>query len=740
MTAATLRWAVGLLCSGIGTMMLVTPHQFTSLAYVALRPQLSLWGGAFFVLGVALLVVAVFQPGRLLTTLVHVLTGAALFLLTSGFLSVGSWTGAINYGCLGVGTALAPFLERAVPQPREDGVDLLPLVSAFGAIITGAVMLLFPALFDSPINYSFLPHISLVGFAFLAGGLAAILIRRQSAPPGALYVAAHWLLGGALLAFLFLSALPLRAWLGIAYYGGFGLAIAFTPWLGRPLRVIDPTSLPTRLAFAFALGVSLPAIALSALITDVMAQGEFLDTVALNAARDRAFFMLVIFVALGVVAGIYLARWLSKPLQSLSMAADQLAAGEEPVVLPLSRTAEIARLSAAFRDMKDRLAARTAEREHLLAEVQRQAAAVDAAFGSIADGITMFDTAGQVVRVNQGAAGIFGITDAELRLPLAERISLLRMETAAGEPLNLAEAPAQRALAGETVVGFPLKIQRPDGAVRWVLMSTAPIRTPDGRVLGAVSSFTDVTQLHELQERQMDLVRTVSHDLRGPLTTVQGQAQMLMRLLPKATMRERSLKSAEAIVINAKRMNAMIQDLVDAARLESGQMELQLEVVDVKSLLENLLATTSGALETERVELVLPADLPPVLADAYRVERVLANLLSNALKYSAAEEKVKVVAGHEGAYVCISVADRGIGIAADDLPHIFDRYYAPQTGRRAGGLGLGLFIARRLVEVQGGSISVQSEPGQGSTFTITLPVASGGTTPSDPLSPSARSQ
>jgi len=234
-------------------------------------------------------------------------------------------------------------------------------------------------------------------------------------------------------------------------------------------------------------------------------------------------------------------------------------------------------------------------------------------------------------------------------------------------------------------------------------------------------TITDITALEELQRRREDLVHTISHDLRSPLTSIYGQGQLLQRMLAKMPNADDSLRSANAVVTSAKRMNAMIQDLVDSARLESSQLRMVRQPTDLGIFLADVLDRSRGVLEVERIVQEIPSELPALDIDQNRLERILTNLLSNALKYSSRDSEVVVRAERSGCEVAISVIDRGAGIAAEDLPRLFERFYRTSIVHKAEGLGLGLYITRMLVEAHGGRIWVESEVGKGSTFTFTMP-------------------
>jgi signal transduction histidine kinase len=184
---------------------------------------------------------------------------------------------------------------------------------------------------------------------------------------------------------------------------------------------------------------------------------------------------------------------------------------------------------------------------------------------------------------------------------------------------------------------------------------------------------------------------------------------------------DKARRASTAIMSATRRMDRMLRDLADSARSEVGKLELAPKPIELRPFVDDMLEAADGVLESARVENAVPQVLPAVLADPDRLDRILMNLVGNALKYSP--NRVVVQAAADGEAVRVSVADHGAGIAAEDLPRIFDRYYRGQR-HEGEGLGLGLFIVRKLVEAHGGRIWAESRPGEGSTFTFTLPVAS----------------
>ena len=282
------------------------------------------------------------------------------------------------------------------------------------------------------------------------------------------------------------------------------------------------------------------------------------------------------------------------------------------------------------------------ERKRVQEERERLLAELDATICSIPDGVVIYGPSAEILRINAAAERMLGFSPEELQLPLEERLARRRAETPAGEPVPLEKALHLRALRGETVQGFIVAIHLSPAKTVWVSAGAAPICTPDRRLLGAVATLTDITAIHELQEQLEDLLRTISHDLRAPLTVIQGQAQLLGRLLEAAGRDRRQRRSVEAIVAECRRMSLMIQDLVDSVRLESGQLRLRRRPVALRSFVADLLVRLTGVLDTGRVRVEIPEGLPRVRADPDRLERILINLLSNALKYSPTDTQVVV--------------------------------------------------------------------------------------------------
>jgi signal transduction histidine kinase len=286
-------------------------------------------------------------------------------------------------------------------------------------------------------------------------------------------------------------------------------------------------------------------------------------------------------------------------------------------------------------------------------------------------------------------------------------------------PLPPDQWPIERALRGEGFTDEELILVRPDGTRVRLLSSGSAIRD-NSQVVLAIVVHRDVTGLRLLEQTKEDYLALISHDLRAPLTAVHAEAQLLQRQLA----RDGGIDSAYAhrtmsIVANARRMNAMIQELLESSRLESGTMALRKQQLAIIPLLREIVDRVGS----DRVQLQGAADLAAVSLDSERIERVLTNLITNALKYSPSSMPVVVRADQRDDETLISVVDQGDGIPPEELSRLFQRFTRGRAGPKAdaSGLGLGLYIARLIVEAHGGRMWAESAVGTGSTFVFALP-------------------
>jgi len=339
------------------------------------------------------------------------------------------------------------------------------------------------------------------------------------------------------------------------------------------------------------------------------------------------------------------------------------------------------------------------------------------------DGIVTLDKEGRYTYANAAAERILGVPR-EVILQRTFDQAEWKLSTVKGDPLPDENIPFKKVLQeNKGVYGLKLVIERPDGERIVTFTNAAPLYDAAGHFDGMVEVFTDVTEQHELQERNNAFHHTVAHDLRIPLTVIQGHAEMLKDALRKGKLGGTVLQNVEAILESTGKMESMIQDLVDTARSEGGQVPLNKKPIDLEAFVWSLLQSSKKTIDLNRIVSQIPQNLPSTSADPARLERILLNLLNNALKFSPSESKVIIQARKAEGEITISVTDYGKGIAPDDCSRLFKRFFQVKGSQPPKGVGLGLYISRLLVEAHGGHIWVESKLGEGSTFYFTLPIA-----------------
>jgi signal transduction histidine kinase len=253
---------------------------------------------------------------------------------------------------------------------------------------------------------------------------------------------------------------------------------------------------------------------------------------------------------------------------------------------------------------------------------------------------------------------------------------------------------------------------------------SAPVFGPDEKVLGTVTVFHDVTAFKELDAMKNDFVHMVSHELRSPMTAIKLQHEVILNgLAGEVTAKQRELLSRAQAKIQG--LLELINESLDIAKIEAGHRELELLPMNLEELLQEVahLLEAKAADQKVTLNLALPPDLPPVRADRQGMEEVFVNLVSNAINYSPDGGKVTIAGLSHGDYVEVRISDTGIGIEAEEIPKIFDKFYRVKhpKARQIIGTGLGLAIVKGIVEAHRGAVEVESTLGEGSTFRVLLP-------------------
>jgi signal transduction histidine kinase len=266
-----------------------------------------------------------------------------------------------------------------------------------------------------------------------------------------------------------------------------------------------------------------------------------------------------------------------------------------------------------------------------------------------------------------------------------------------------------------------------DGSERAFRLRTTPMRGGvDGghRLLGAVTILEDITHLREIDRLKSEFIATASHELRTPLTSV----QMGVHLLLEGALGELTDEQNEVLQAcrqDCERLDKLMRDLLDLSRIEAGESQPQMAAVSARDLIQTAVKELRPQVEAKDLKLSVeaPAELPWISADRMQIERVIGNLVINALRHTKQGE-IKISAEQRDGHVAVSVSDTGSGIPTEYLPHIFDKFVQVPDAP-TGGAGLGLTISKSIIEAHGGKISVQSQVGRGTTFTFTLPLAKG---------------
>lgn len=346
---------------------------------------------------------------------------------------------------------------------------------------------------------------------------------------------------------------------------------------------------------------------------------------------------------------------------------------------------------------------------------------LDAILDGSADGILIMNAAHSIQRFNRALARMTGWNANEaLGRPHDEIIQWVRREP--GPDLEAAEAGGWPLTQNPAPLYVEGDLLRKGGGYLPAGITYAPLFDREGHLVNVIANVRDITKFREAEELKSTFISVVSHELRTPVSLIKGYAETLLR--EDARWDSAVVRDSLAIINEeADRLAEMIENLLDASRLQAGAMQMNMAEAALNRLAERLVEKFKTQTDKHTFEVDFPAEFPIVVGDEARLTQVLSNLLSNAIKYSPAGGRIRVQGRIRPEQVTVSVSDDGPGIAAADLPHVFERFYRADSDltKRVKGTGLGLYLAKAVVEAHGGEIQVESAPGQGSTFTFSLP-------------------
>ncbi len=415
---------------------------------------------------------------------------------------------------------------------------------------------------------------------------------------------------------------------------------------------------------------------------------------------EQNFFLTLLF---SLITGSVAAFFLTRPFQNFKKIAQQRIHGDFSVNLPAHRKDEIGILAHAFNVMSDDI-----KRMKLVEEWYQ------AVFAGIREAIIVTDTAGDIILVNPAASRIFRIEGAmfksrSLKLLTDTRLQELFAEVHKNRLTLIKEEQSVKSSKGERIMQI----------------SSMPVMKDD-QFDGTVFVLNDITKLRNLEKIRRDFVSSVSHELRTPLSIISGYTETL---LDGAMQDPQDAAEFLTIILDAShQLTALVNDVLDLSRIESGQIVYQFMPVDMAGVIDKSVTLLKLSLDKKHVKLDIhiPEDLPPVYADAVYLEIVIRNLLDNAIKYvDDYNGIIRISAFKRDDTVHVEVEDNGIGIAKEDLNRIFERFYRVDKARsrQLGGTGLGLSIVKHIVLAHKGNVEVRSRVNRGSVFCVIFPTA-----------------
>ena len=330
-------------------------------------------------------------------------------------------------------------------------------------------------------------------------------------------------------------------------------------------------------------------------------------------------------------------------------------------------------------------------------------------------GVLVVDSTARVRLMNSAAKRIFGIA-------ATDGTGKLLSQVVHNEEVH---DLVRSCLSGKSEANSELSIYLPEERIYQVQTALLRSDSADEDVAGVVATFNDITELRSVERMKSEFVSTVSHELRTPLTSIKGFIRTLLDDSEGYYDHDMQMEFYRIIDTECDRLVRLISDLLNLSRIESGRsLELVLTEVSLGRLVDRVVESQRSYTNNHQFDVIIPEDLPPITADQDKIEQVLTNLFSNAIKYSPDGGKITVFARRVGESVAVSVSDQGIGIPEEHLGRLFTRFHRVDTRdtRKQYGTGIGLYLVKHLVEAHHGEVTVESQLGVGSTFSFVIPI------------------
>ena len=409
---------------------------------------------------------------------------------------------------------------------------------------------------------------------------------------------------------------------------------------------------------------------------------------------------MVIAAILVIIAAWLIARMTTRPIRELTRGSQKIASGEFGHRITVGTKDESGQLADAFNEMSLNL-------KRLVETVSEDRAKLMSILNNMADGVILTDIEGNIVLTNKAVQKLFRIRDENAKAkPLIEVIREHELNDILKSCLETGQ---------EQIVQF-------DSGISNKFLRAIAILVDQERQGGALVLVQDLTELKNLQTMRREMVGNISHEFRTPLAGIKAMVETLQD--GATDDREAAKDFLSRIEAEVDRMTQLVAELAELSRIETGKAELKLEPMNLNSLVEEVIAKLKPQAERQNLtlEMALADDLPTTSADKARIRQVLVNLFHNAIKFNHSGGNIRVRTSHSEGSIVVEISDTGTGIAKDDLLHIFERFYKADKSRSGQGSGMGLAIAKHIVEAHGGEIKVRSEEGKGSTFSFNLPV------------------
>lgn len=420
-----------------------------------------------------------------------------------------------------------------------------------------------------------------------------------------------------------------------------------------------------------------------------------------NALKQLIIWSLLGSIALASVMALFLSRSLSRPLIRMNQVALGLANGDYSQRVDVKSDDEIGVLGASLNNLSEKLS-------NSITDLSNEKEKIERILSGMSDGVISFDMKGKIIHYNPRAKDLLeGCPDLAENNIIQDCKHLTQLSDLYDTTL-LTREPVQTnmTIGGKTLV---------------VKLSPLEDRSTKD-LIGVIAVLYDITKEHNLEQMRKEFVANVSHELRTPIGLIQGYAEALNDEI--ADTKEQQREFIKTISDESKHLNRMVEDLLELSRLQSGAVSIIKEHVDIQELASNIKVRFKNELSQSSMDLKIniTQDAKIVWADSFRLEQIIINLLNNSLRYSEGDLiTVDTRTATDGIEVVFS--DNGKGIAEQELPYIFERFYRIDKSRNRGkgGTGLGLAIVKNLIEAHGGTISVQSSPGQGISFIMYFP-------------------